>query len=44
MWRQAAKKNERGLASGPEFWARVDSLGSRPYYPQADIAAPAQTG
>jgi AhpC/TSA family len=44
MWRQAAKKNERGLASGPEFWARVDALGSRPYYAQADIAAPVQTG
>jgi peroxiredoxin len=37
MWRQAANKNERGLAAGPEFWARVDALGSRPYYPQADI-------
>jgi hypothetical protein len=41
MWRQAAAKNERGLASGPEFWARVDALGKRPYYPPADIAAPA---
>ena len=40
MWRQAATKNERGLAAGPEFWARVDALGSRPYYPVADIAAP----
>jgi hypothetical protein len=40
MWRQAAGKNERGLASGPEFWARVDALGERPYYPQADIQAP----
>ena len=38
MWRQAYAKNERGLASGPEFWARVDALGDRPYYPQADIA------
>ncbi len=39
MWRQAAAKNERGLAAGPEFWARVDALGARPYYPPADIAA-----
>jgi len=40
MWRQAHPKNERGLASGPEFWARVDALGSKPYYPQAEIAPP----
>jgi hypothetical protein len=38
MWRQAADKDARGLASGPAFWARVDALGSRPYYPPADIA------
>jgi hypothetical protein len=38
MWRHTATKNERGLAAGPEFWARVDALGSRPYYPPADIA------
>src|SRR5262245_52902203 len=40
MWRQAYPKNERGLASGPEFWARVDALGAKSYYPQADIAEP----
>jgi len=40
MWRQAAGKDARGLASGPAFWARVDALGDRPYYPPADIAAP----
>ena len=39
MWRQAAAKNERGLAAGPAFWARVDALGDKPYYPQADIVA-----
>jgi len=39
MWRQAAAKNERGLAAGPEFWARVDALGTRPYYAPVDIAA-----
>jgi hypothetical protein len=37
MWRQAAAKNERGLAAGPEFWARVDALGERPYYPPARV-------
>jgi hypothetical protein len=37
MWRQAAAKDTRGLASGPEFWKRVDALGSRPYYPPAEI-------
>lgn len=40
MWRQAAPKDARGLASGPAFWARVDALGDRPYYPPADIAPP----
>lgn len=40
MWRQAAAKDTRGLASGPEFWARVDALGERPYYPLADIGGP----
>ena len=38
MWRQAAPKDPRGLASGAAFWARVDALGSKPYYPPADIA------
>jgi hypothetical protein len=32
MWRQTARKDARGLAAGPEFWARVDALGDRPYY------------
>lgn len=40
MWRQAAKKDARGLASGAEFWARVDALGDRPYYPPADVQPP----
>ena len=39
MWRQAAPKDARGLASGAAFWARVDALGDRPYYPPADIVA-----
>jgi hypothetical protein len=37
MWRQAAAKDIRGLASGPEFWNRVDALGSRYYYPPAEF-------
>jgi hypothetical protein len=37
MWRQAAAKDTRGLASGPEFWNRVDALGNRHYYPPAEI-------
>ena len=37
IWRQAAAKDARGLASGPAFWARVDALGARPYYEPADI-------
>ena len=40
MWRQIAAKDARGLASGTAFWARVDALGDRPYYPPADIVAP----
>ncbi len=40
MWRQTAAKDARGLASGVAFWTRVDALGSRPYYPSADIVAP----
>lgn len=43
MWRQAATKDARGLAAGPEFWARVDALGSRPYYAPVDLAAPSAT-
>lgn len=38
MWRQAAAKDARGLAAGPAFWARVDALGQRPYYPPAELA------
>ena len=37
LWRQSATKDERGLAAGPEFWARVDALGERPYYAPVDI-------
>jgi len=37
VWRQAAKKDAAGLAAGPEFWARVDALGDRPYYRPIDM-------
>lgn len=37
IWRQGAKKDAAGLASGPEFWARVDALGERPYYRPIDM-------
>lgn len=37
MWRQAAAKDARGLATGPAFWARVDALGDRPYYAPVDL-------
>jgi sarcosine oxidase gamma subunit len=36
IWRQTAGKDERGLASGEAFWARVDALGDRPYYAPVD--------
>lgn len=39
IWRQSARKDDTGLASMPEFWARVDALGDRPYYPQPELAA-----
>lgn len=33
IWRQAADLEAVGNASGPAFWARVEALGNRPYYP-----------
>lgn len=44
MWRQTAAKDARGLAAGPEFWARVDALGDRPYYAPVDIAESPSAG
>lgn len=44
MWRQAAAKDARGLASGAEFWARVDALGERPYYAAVEIAGMPASG
>lgn len=37
MWRQRYRPNEMGLASGPEFWERVDALGRMEYYPAVDM-------
>ena len=37
IWRQTAAVDDRGLAAGPEFWARVDALGSRRYYAPVDM-------
>ena len=38
MWRQAAPKDSRGLAAGPDFWARVDALGERHFYAPIQMA------
>jgi hypothetical protein len=37
LWRQAADLDAVGKASGPEFWARVQALGDKPYYPPPEI-------
>ena len=37
IWRQHAERDARGFAAGPAFWARIDALGDKPYYPPADI-------
>ena len=39
MWRQAAPKDARGLATGEAFWKRVDALGDRPYYAPIRLGA-----
>jgi AhpC/TSA family len=35
--RQTWELEEPGKAGGPEFWAAVDALGERPYYPPAAL-------
>lgn len=35
--RQVWHLEEPGKAGGPEFWAAVDALGDRPYYPPLDL-------
>lgn len=37
IWRQHAERDARGLAVSEAFWARVDALGDKPYYPPAQI-------
>jgi tetratricopeptide (TPR) repeat protein len=37
IWRQTAPKDQRGLAAGPAFWARVDALGKQRYYAPVDM-------
>lgn len=37
IFRQSAAKAPSGLAAGPEFWARVDALGDKPYHLPVDI-------
>jgi hypothetical protein len=37
IWRQAADLQESGKAGGSEFWARVQALGDKAYYPPADL-------
>ena len=37
IWRQGAGVTELGLAAQPDFWARVDALGSKRYYAQVDM-------
>lgn len=37
IWRQTAPKLDNGFAAGPEFWARVDALGERPYHAPIDL-------
>lgn len=37
IWRQHAARDARGFAAAPDFWARVDALGDKPYYPQAQL-------
>ena len=37
IWRQTAPVDERGLATGPAFWAKVDGLGEKRYYARVDM-------
>lgn len=37
IWRQGAKKEASGLATGPEFWERIDALGSNAYHRPIDM-------
>ena len=37
IFRQSATKVAGGAAAGPDFWARVDALGDRPYHLPIDL-------
>ncbi len=37
MWREGACKSQNGLAVGTDFWARVDTLGDKPYHRPLEI-------
>lgn len=37
IFRQSAEKPAGGLASGPDFWAKVQALGDRPYHLPIDM-------
>lgn len=37
IWRQRAGVTELGLAAQADFWARVDALGERRYYPPVEM-------
>jgi AhpC/TSA family len=37
IWRQGAGVNEAGLAALPDFWERVDALGTSRYYAPVDM-------
>jgi hypothetical protein len=37
IWRQRAGVTEAGLAAQPDFWERVDALGSKRYYERVDM-------
>ncbi len=37
LWRQRAGHDHRGLAALPDFWERVQALGSQRYYAPVDL-------
>ena len=38
IYRETAKRNDKGLAAGDEFWEKVRSLGEKQYYATIDMA------
>ena len=37
IWRQTEVPDENGIAAGPEFWARIEALGEKRFYPVVDM-------